>query len=349
MTFLLEEQLDVDACIDFLIGTENVFKAETPTPLQLWRSQIRALSKAITFLESDPLLSEVLLGHESLMHIKHASKAQIIGVTGLPGAGKSSLTNLLVKKFREENKKVAVLCVDPSSQISGGAILGDRVRMQDHFKDDFVFIRSMGSRGALGGLAQATRGALGLIKLLNFDVIIIESVGVGQSESDIVHLADTTMLVLMPNSGDEIQLMKAGLLQLAQIFVINKCDLSDPSRMLQELEENFGTHDENDWSPPVIQSSCHNLTGIDSIIESIAAHLQFISTHGQQEILKLNKIKQEVSVDLSLIMKPHFTNWINELDKDTLELLKSGSTTSMYVAQKLLSSKLNLKPIKKTL
>ncbi len=246
-----------------------------------WTHRIRALSKAITLIENNPTYTETLLNTLSKHYIRLSSESletkenfpQVIGLTGYPGAGKSTLVNLLIKKLRAKEKKVAVLAIDPSSTLTGGAVLGDRIRMQEHFKDNQVFIRSMSARGALGGLSKATNGVIALMKLLGFDYILIETVGIGQSESEIIQIANTVLLTLLPNTGDEVQFMKSGVIQLAHIFVINKCDLSDPFRMVHELEDN-DPH-KNGWKPPVVCTSASNQKGLNELILEIENHKIF--------------------------------------------------------------------------
>lgn len=246
-----------------------------------WPCRLRALSKAITVVENSPdSISKILETVQNSSVSKNNPSnhhTQIVGLTGYPGAGKSTLINLIVKKLREQNKKVAVLAVDPSSSTSGGAVLGDRIRMQEHFKDDNVFIRSMSARGELGGLSKATTAAIELIKLLNFDYVILETVGVGQSESEIVKIADTVLFVLLPNTGDEVQFMKAGVIQLAHIFVINKSDITDPYRIVAELEEN--EPHSNGWQPAIVCTSAVNRSGIDELISNIEKHRSFYENY----------------------------------------------------------------------
>lgn len=266
----INKHLEIDKVKDLLISND-------------WTQQIRGLSKAITLIENDPTLSENFLSYleQKAIKKKDLNQNHIIGITGLPGAGKSTLTNLLIKELRAQNKSVCILAVDPSSNLSGGAILGDRIRMQDHFRDNRVFIRSMGARGTLGGVAQATQTAIKFAQLIQFDIILIETVGVGQSESEIINIANTTILVLMPNSGDEIQLMKSGIIQLAHIYVINKCDLSDTTWMEQELRENVSAKNPQDWNPPVLKTSALKYEGIPELVQTIFAHERFCAEHPQ--------------------------------------------------------------------
>ena len=296
-----------------------------------WRSKTRALAKAITFVESDSLFATEILAHELFNSVE--IKSWVIGLTGLPGAGKSSLTNLLLRDIRAQGKTVAVLAIDPSSSATGGAILGDRIRMQDHFRDEGIFIRSMGNRGALGGVARATRSAIRLASLLNFDYILVETVGIGQNESEIVDIADTTLLVLMPNSGDEIQLMKAGILQLADIYIVNKSDLSDPSRMMREIHENTAPSDLTQWCPPVLKSSVTRDEGSREILESIQTHQKFNKNSTELGILRRKRAQREVLINTLSILEPHLLKRIAEIHQDRIENIVNGKEPAMRLAK----------------
>ncbi|MCL2678456.1 MAG: methylmalonyl Co-A mutase-associated GTPase MeaB, partial [Clostridiales bacterium] len=192
----------------------------------------RALARLITLVENGGPLGEKVLSAV----FARRGRPRIVGVTGPPGSGKSSLVDLLVKELRGEGQTVGVVAVDPNSPFSGGAILGDRIRMQKHFLDSGVFIRSMSSRGSLGGLASATKEVVGLMEAFAFDVIIVETVGVGQSELDIMHVADSTVLLVPPESGDGIQVIKAGVMEIADIFAVNKSDLPGAASAIDQLE-----------------------------------------------------------------------------------------------------------------
>ena len=323
----IKQTLDLESLVNLLSGKsclENV---------GLWHSRIRALSKAISFVENDPLLAPKLLSHPGIkIDLDKVANTRVVGITGLPGAGKSTLTNLFVKELRENGKSVAVFAVDPSSSLSGGAILGDRIRMQDHFRDPLVFIRSMGARGALGGVARATRSAIRLATLLGFDYILVETVGIGQSESEITNIADTTLLVLMPNSGDEIQLMKAGILQLANIYIINKCDLSDPSRMIQEITENTETERSEDWRPPVLKTSAANKDGIKQVIDNIFLHSEYENKNKIGKGLRLSRLRKEVLQNIIMMAELKFKEEVEQIPLEEIELLFEGMTTAMSLA-----------------
>lgn len=330
----IKQSIDINQIVNLLLGKECLAN------IDLWNSQIRALSKAISFIENDPLLAPKLLSHPNLTQQINKNKTRVIGITGLPGAGKSSLTNLILKEFRKLQKKVAVFAVDPSSSLSGGAILGDRVRMQEHFRDSEVFIRSMGSRGALGGVARATRSAIRLATILDFDYVLVETVGIGQSESEITSIADTTLLVLMPNSGDEIQLMKSGILQLANIYVINKCDLADASRMMQELKENTAPSAENMWEPPVLKTSVVNCEGISEVITSLFAHENFEKNNSTGQELKNIRLRKEILQNILILAEEVFNEKVDELTIEDIEKLSIGQTTAMAIANNIFQSKI---------
>ena len=192
----------------------------------------RSAAKLITLIENDyPEKEEVIR-----RVYPHTGRAHVIGVTGSPGAGKSSLIDRLVGVLRSEDLKVGVIAVDPSSPFSGGALLGDRIRMQEHALDKNVFIRSMGTRGTLGGLSRATKDVVKVLDAFGCNVILIETVGVGQTELDIMNYADSTVVVLSPGGGDQIQTMKAGIMEIADIFVINKCDTADITKIKTDIE-----------------------------------------------------------------------------------------------------------------
>jgi len=198
------------------------------------KKDLRTIAKAVSFVEnSDYQTKKVLL--EAIF--PYTGKAKIIGITGMPGAGKSTLTDKLIKAFRDDNKSVGVLAIDPSSPFTKGAILGDRIRMQNHTLDKHVYLRSMASRGALGGLSRATKDAIKVLDASGYDIIIIETVGVGQNEVDIVKIADCVVLVFAPGLGDEIQAMKAGVMEIADIYVINKADRDFANRLYNDISD----------------------------------------------------------------------------------------------------------------
>ncbi len=324
----IQRTIDVDQLSRLLTGQELLEGMSDG-----WRSRVRALSKAITFLESEPLLAMDVLS--AIPALKQKSNSRVIGITGLPGAGKSSLTNLIVRELRKLNKTIAVLAVDPSSPLSGGAVLGDRVRMQEHFKDAGVFIRSMSSRGALGGVARTTRSAIRLAGALGFDYVLVETVGIGQSEGEIVELADTTLLVLMPNSGDEIQLMKAGVLQLADVYVVNKCDLANPARMMNEIHENVAPEDPDAWCPPVIATSTMNEQGIEGLVNAIENHGKYETTHPKGYEVRRQRAVKEILRALQSVVEPDFLALINGVEKKRMDEVIDGIRPALALASDL--------------
>lgn len=252
---------------------------------------IRALGKAITLAENRDIASKMLL--EKLNNL--TGKAQIIGFTGSPGTGKSSLIDTLVTHIRKKDLKVGIVAVDPSSPYSGGAILGDRIRMVQHSTDKGVFIRSMANRGQSGGLAISTKETIKLLDAFGFDVIIVETVGTGQTEVDIVKTADTVILVLNPEAGDDIQAIKAGIMEIADIFVINKSDLPGAARARLSIE--MAVHEStprNDWQVNVILASAVKEQGIGDLWEKIREHWDFLKKSGELEKRKLGQLREEI-------------------------------------------------------
>lgn len=244
------------------------------TPLA---SDFRVLAKLITKIENDRFGSEDILRNL----YKENSETIVIGITGPPGAGKSSLTDRIIKEYRNLGKNVGVVAVDPSSPFTGGAILGDRIRMCDHATDPGVFIRSMGSRGSLGGLAPATIDVLNLMKSVGFDVLIVETVGVGQSEIDVMSIADTVLLVLVPGMGDDVQALKAGIMEIADIFVINKADKDGKERLAAELNMiiNLNRH-RLEWEPPVVETVATENRGTSELMEKISNRGMWLKNKG---------------------------------------------------------------------
>lgn len=235
----------------------------------------RCLARAISWVEDrNP-------GIEAVVRATGPSRraAAVLGVTGPPGAGKSTLTDALVTSIRRDGKRVGLLLVDPSSPLTGGAILGDRVRLPGHAGDPDVFIRSMSNRGHLGGLSPGTAMAAALMESAGFDWIIIETVGTGQAETDIATLADSVLLVLVPGLGDEIQLMKAGIMEIADIYVVNKSDREGAGRLAAELRSQVCERD--GWTPPVISTTATVAQGVSNLRLAIEEHQKHLSTSGR--------------------------------------------------------------------
>ncbi|MDP9118157.1 MAG: methylmalonyl Co-A mutase-associated GTPase MeaB [Actinomycetota bacterium] len=241
----------------------------------------RAVARLISFVESEsPALREV-----AAALAPYGGGAQVVGLTGSPGVGKSTSTSAMVTSLRATGKRVGVLAVDPSSPFSGGALLGDRVRMQDHAADDGVFIRSMASRGQLGGLSAAVPQALRVLDAAGCEVVLVETVGVGQAEVEVASLADTTMVLLAPGMGDGIQAAKAGILEVADIFVVNKADregADQVARDLRYMQSLGGRHAvAGAWRPPILKTVAARGEGIDQVIDAIAKHGAWMAKSGE--------------------------------------------------------------------
>ena len=211
----------------------------------------------------------------------HCGRARVLGVTGSPGVGKSTLTDVLIRRYRQQGQTVGVVAVDPTSPFTGGAILGDRIRMQSHATDEGVFIRSLATRGAFGGLTVSTRGIVRVMDAMGLDLVLVETVGVGQDEVDIAAMADTTLIVLAPGLGDDIQAIKAGILEVGDIFVVNKADRPGAQRAVAEIEAMISleqaTGTRRDWRPPVIQTCAKDGQGIDELLEAVQRHHELLT------------------------------------------------------------------------
>ncbi len=233
----------------------------------------RALARAISVVENHaPGWIELL---KDLF--PHTGRALTLGLTGSPGAGKSTLVDQLAKLYRKDDQKVGIIAVDPTSPYTGGAILGDRIRMQDHFSDAGVYIRSMATRGSLGGLARATGDVSLVIDAAGRDIVMVETVGVGQDEVDIVRVADITIVILVPGMGDDVQIIKAGIMEIADIFVINKSDHEGSERVEKEIRalQSLATRQDG-WAPPVVKTVATTATGVQELADAITKYRQFL-------------------------------------------------------------------------
>ncbi len=295
-----------------------------------------ALARLITMVESrHPSVLEILKGINS-----KTGRAYAIGVTGPPGAGKSTLVNEVIQAFRKkDNKKIGVIAVDPSSPFTGGAVLGDRIRMQNHTLDENVFIRSLGSRGSHGGLSRATKEIMKLYDAFGMDYIIIETVGVGQTELDIIDLADTVLVVLVPEAGDSVQTMKAGLMEIGDIFIVNKADREGADRLSKEIQFMISLKPkEDEWKIPVVLTSAHESKGIVEVVREIERHKAF---QIDGDLLKEKRVKrreEEFFEILSEIIERKISEDLrsNELRR-ILDLVKNGELDPYEGAQLVLS------------
>jgi LAO/AO transport system kinase len=254
----------------------------------------RALGKLLSMVEDDdpalPALMSALLGAV-------VQAPYVIGLTGAPGVGKSTTTSALIALWREREQRVGVLAVDPTSPFTGGALLGDRVRMQTHATDSGVFIRSMASRGQLGGMAASTPQAVRVLEATGFDVVMVETVGVGQAEVDIAGTADTTVVLLAPGMGDGIQAAKAGLLEVADLLVVNKCDRDGADAAVRELHNMIavgGEREPGEWRPVVVRATATAAGGIDELVEAIDKHRAWLVSSGDGERRRVRRAAQEI-------------------------------------------------------
>jgi len=300
-----------------------------------------AAAKLISIIEDKP--DEAVKAMEIIY--QYTGKAHIIGVTGAPGVGKSSLINYLIKEFREENLSVGVIAVDATSPFTGGAVLGDRIRMQEHSTDPEVFIRSMGSRGHLGGIALSTQKSTRVLDAMGKDIILVESVGVGQVDIAIANVVDTVLLVLTPLMGDAIQTIKAGVMEIPDIYVINKSDLPGINIVENEIKSmlNLNTS-EKDWEPPVVKTQSLTGEGFNILLNEINEHWKFLNKNNRLKSKRLKQAEIEVLETLSEQIKSKTWKEIKEI-KDFKEIIKKVSERIIDPQQAvyLLMEKINKK------
>ncbi|MGH8319577.1 MAG: methylmalonyl Co-A mutase-associated GTPase MeaB [Steroidobacteraceae bacterium] len=259
------------------------------------KGDIAATARLLSIVENDePEVAEVVR-----LTYHQTGGATLTGFTGPPGAGKSTLVSALTAAYRQTGARVAVVAVDPSSPYSGGAILGDRIRMRDRCLDTGVFIRSMANRGQSGGLARATRRIVGVLDALGFDVVLVETVGVGQHDVEVARVVDTVCLLTIPGSGDDIQAIKAGIMEIADILVVNKADRPGADEAVKDLMQmlNLGTP-RTSWRPPVLRTSAKDGSGIQDLIEAIGRHRKWAQESGEAQRRKVEAMRQEIQMIL---------------------------------------------------
>ena len=290
-----------------------------------------AVARLISLVEDDsPLLPDV-----SRELAGHTGRAHVVGLTGAPGVGKSTSTSALVRALRAQDKQVAVLAIDPSSPFSGGALLGDRIRMSEHDTDPNVFIRSMASRGHLGGLAGAAPQALRVLDAAGCDVILVETVGVGQSEVEIAGIADTTLVLMAPGMGDGIQAAKAGILEIGDVFVVNKADRDGANTTRRELRTMVGLRPDPSWTPPIVLTVATKGEGVDEVIGEIGNHWDFLVATGELKRRRVARARHEIEALALASVQRRFADLDAGLD-DLAEKVESGELDPFAAADLLL-------------
>jgi LAO/AO transport system kinase len=290
----------------------------------------RAVARLISLVEDEsPLLREVMAALAP-----HAGHAHIVGITGSPGVGKSTSTSALVSAYRETGKRVGVLAVDPSSPFSGGALLGDRVRMQDHATDRGVFIRSMASRGHLGGLSWSTPQALRVLDAAGFDVVLVETVGVGQSEVEIAGMADTTLILLAPGMGDGIQAAKAGILEVGDIYVVNKADRDGVQSVTRDLRAMLALAEraEGAWTPPILKTVASRNEGVDEVVQAIEDRLVWMRGNGVLTERRQSRARDEIEAIATTALRARFAHLHGDARLDVLAAKVADGGTDPYSA-----------------
>jgi len=300
--------------------------------------QAFAVARLISLVEdTSPQLREV-----AAALAPHAGAAQVIGLTGPPGVGKSTSTAALVSAYREAGHRVGVLAIDPSSPFSGGALLGDRIRMQVHANDPDVFIRSMATRGRLGGLSWSTPQALRVLGAAGYGVVLIETVGVGQSEVDVVSLADTTLVLVAPGMGDGIQAAKAGILEIADVFVVNKADRDGANQTARELRNMISLgrreHSGPSWRPPVVQTIADRGHGIVEVIEAIGAHRDWMVANGELGRRRTHRARTEVEALTLQTLRERLGQLPGDALAAAAEKVVAGELDSYAAADALIAS-----------
>ncbi|MCW2757195.1 MAG: transport system ATPase [Nocardioidaceae bacterium] len=297
--------------------------------------EVRAVARLISLVEdASPLLREVMAALTP-----YAGRAHVVGLTGAPGVGKSTSTSALVTALRAQDKRVGVLAIDPSSPFSGGALLGDRVRMGEHATDPDVFIRSMATRGQLGGLSWATPQALRVLDAAGYDVVLLETVGVGQSEVEVAGAADTTLVLLAPGMGDGIQAAKAGILEIGDVYVVNKADRDGASQTSRELRGMIAMTERpaDGWTPPIVKTVATSGDGVADVVTAIDDHLAWLEQSGERERRRVRRTRAEIEAIALTTLRERWHGVSESADLDALAAqVVSGESDPYAAADRLL-------------
>lgn len=296
---------------------------------RLYQHDRRAVAKLISWVEDDIERVQIMRSIRN-----HSGNNMVIGITGPPGVGKSSLVEALTHWYRKQSQRVGIIAVDPSSPYTGGAILGDRIRMQSHGTDKDVFIRSMGTRGHLGGVARSTADVLRILEAGGYSRLLLETVGVGQSEIEIMRLADTVIVVLNPGTGDGIQAIKAGIMEVADIFVINKADMPGAERMKNDIEMmlDMNSGDMRDWRPPVVLTSVLDNKGINDLGHEIERQQKYLLESGQIYLCRKEQLQREIGRHLEEKLKGLYEGVWPELP---LQWIEEGQSDPYLLVEKI--------------
>lgn len=303
---------------------------------EVLEGQARSLSRLISRAEAGevecrPALAEVY---------RHTGRAHVIGITGVPGSGKSTLVRGLALAARKSERKVGVIAIDPSSPYSGGAILGDRIRMNELNSDPGIFIRSMATRGALGGLARASLDAVDLMDAAGFDIVLLETVGVGQDEVDVVQATHTTVVVSAPGLGDDVQAIKAGILEIADIHVVSKCDRSDANKTITDLKMmlGLGLREQTAWQPPVVPTSGETGQGIEALLTTIDEHRAYLQQSGELAKRRRQTAEMRMLKTAEDILRRRFVGRRDGVAAELLEQVIARDIDPYAAAQRLLAA-----------
>jgi LAO/AO transport system kinase len=297
----------------------------------------RAVARLISLVEdASPALREIMAALAP-----YAGRAAVLGVTGSPGVGKSTTTSALVTAYRADGRRVGVLAVDPTSPFSGGALLGDRVRMQDHATDRGVYIRSMATRGHLGGLAWSTPQALRILDSAGCDVVVVETVGVGQSEVEVAALADTTLVLLAPGMGDGIQAAKAGILEVGDVFVVNKADRDGADQVVRDLRGaiRLAERSPGDWREPIVKTVASRGEGLDEVVAAVDKHRAWMQRGGELDRRRRRRVRDEIEAIAVTALRGRFGDLHGDARLDTLaEKVLAGQIDPYAAADEILAA-----------